>query len=65
MIYIGFMVRYVIIFKLQIDSASLARMDQNLVEEEIGMKKVYEELRKSISTRYFSFDEVANAFISL
>lgn len=52
-------------FKLQIDSASLDRMDQNLVEEEIGMKKVYEELRKSISTRYFSFDEVANAFISL
>lgn len=39
----------------EIDSASLARMDQNLIEEE--MKKVYEELCKSISTKYFSFDE--------
>nr|XP_055046557.1 coiled-coil domain-containing protein 87 isoform X2 [Misgurnus anguillicaudatus] len=41
----------------EIDSASLARMDQNLVEDKIEMRKVYEELSKSISTKYFSFDE--------
>lgn len=55
MVYIGFICNRL---KLQIGSASLAQMDQNLIEEEIKMKQVYEELRKSISTKYFSLDEV-------
>ncbi|KAA0720945.1 Coiled-coil domain-containing protein 87 [Triplophysa tibetana] len=45
------------VFTKEINSASLAQMDQNLIEEEIKMKQVYEELRKSISTKYFSLDE--------
>ncbi|XP_056604571.1 coiled-coil domain-containing protein 87 isoform X2 [Triplophysa dalaica] len=45
------------VFTKEIDSTSLAQMDQNLIEEEIKMKQVYEELRKSISTKYFSLDE--------
>ncbi len=34
-------------------------MDQNLVEEKIDISKVFEELSKSISTKYFNFDEVS------
>ncbi|XP_057180529.1 coiled-coil domain-containing protein 87 isoform X2 [Triplophysa rosa] len=45
------------VFTKEIDPASLAQMDQNLIGEEIKMKKVYEELHKSISTKYFSLDE--------
>ncbi|XP_073693855.1 coiled-coil domain-containing protein 87-like [Garra rufa] len=41
----------------EIDSASLALMDQNLVEERMEISKVFEELSKSISTKYFNLDE--------
>ncbi|KAL1275725.1 hypothetical protein QQF64_035348 [Cirrhinus molitorella] len=41
----------------EIDSASLALMDQNLVEESMDISKVFEELSKNISTKYFNFDE--------
>jgi len=34
-------------------------MDQNLVGENIEISKVFDELSKSISTKYFSFDEVS------
>lgn len=34
-------------------------MDRNLVGENMEMSKVYEELSKSISTKYFKFDEVS------
>ncbi|XP_051546470.1 coiled-coil domain-containing protein 87 [Myxocyprinus asiaticus] len=39
----------------EIVSASV--MDRNLVEESMEIKKVYEELSKSIPTKYFNFDE--------
>ncbi|XP_016390477.1 coiled-coil domain-containing protein 87-like isoform X1 [Sinocyclocheilus rhinocerous] len=41
----------------EIDSASVTLMDQNLVEEKMDISKVFEELSKSISTKYFNFDE--------
>lgn len=34
-------------------------MDRNLVGENMEISKVYEELSKSISTKYFNFDEVS------
>lgn len=33
-------------------------MDRNLVEQKLEMSKVYEELFKTISTKYFNFEEV-------
>ncbi|XP_043092323.1 coiled-coil domain-containing protein 87 isoform X2 [Puntigrus tetrazona] len=41
----------------EIDSASVALMDQNLEEEKMDISKVFEELSKSTSTKYFNFDE--------
>ncbi|XP_050963361.1 coiled-coil domain-containing protein 87 [Labeo rohita] len=41
----------------EIDSATVALMDQNFVEENMELSKVFEELSKSISTKYFNFDE--------
>lgn len=41
----------------EIDSASVTQMDRNLVGENIEISKVYDELSKSISTKYFNFDE--------
>ncbi|XP_048010980.1 coiled-coil domain-containing protein 87 isoform X2 [Megalobrama amblycephala] len=41
----------------EIDSASVIQMDRNLVGENMEISKVYEELSKSISTKYFNFDE--------
>ncbi|ROI15405.1 Coiled-coil domain-containing protein 87 [Anabarilius grahami] len=40
-----------------IDSASVIQMDRNLVGENMEISKVYEELSKTISTKYFNFDE--------
>ncbi|XP_051976551.1 coiled-coil domain-containing protein 87 [Xyrauchen texanus] len=39
----------------EIDSASV--MDRNFVEESMEIKKIYEELSKTIPTKYFNFDE--------
>ncbi|XP_056312352.1 coiled-coil domain-containing protein 87 [Danio aesculapii] len=41
----------------EIDSASVLQMDQNLVEQKLEMSKVYEELFRNISTKYFNFEE--------
>ncbi|KAK7149749.1 hypothetical protein R3I94_009151 [Phoxinus phoxinus] len=41
----------------EIDSTSVTRMDRNLVGENIAISQVYDELSKSISTKYFNFDE--------
>lgn len=49
----------------EIDSASVLQMDRNLVEQKLEMSKVYEELFKTISTKYFNFEEDPNIEPSL